>query len=124
MAKALIESMTSEWEPTKQGSIQAALMELIEEGAEAAVRKAGRARVRRMWWISSLSSSRAWKVGTRKTESKGQTGSDPQTRWSSRREAGGRLKAAFTAIGLGAERWNDSSSGSLEQLFKKAVEPD
>ena len=75
MAKALIESMTSEWEPTKyKDQYKAALMELIEEKARKRP-PSGKPVAPRMAsnvvdLVTVLQQSLE-KVGTRKTESKG-----------------------------------------------------
>ena len=75
MAKALIESMTSEWEPTKyKDQYKAALMELIEEKARKRPPSgkpiAPRVASNVVDLVTVLQQSLE-KVGTRKTESKG-----------------------------------------------------
>jgi DNA end-binding protein Ku len=75
MAKALIESMTSEWEPTKyKDQYKAALMELIEEKARkrppSGKPVAPRVASNVVDLVTVLQQSLE-KVGTRKTESKG-----------------------------------------------------
>jgi DNA end-binding protein Ku len=75
MAKALIESMTSEWEPTKyQDQYKAALMELIEEKARKRPPSekpvAPRVASNVVDLVTVLQQSLE-KVGTRRTESKG-----------------------------------------------------
>ena len=64
MAKALIESMTAEWEPAKyKDQYRAAVMELIEEKASKGHRQGSRLRPGwpRTWWTWSPSCKKACK---------------------------------------------------------------